>query len=49
MVEVEMCESRGLNPRSVNASQSTSQHSILDDPNQIAWVTLDVEVLKLDA
>ena len=31
-----------------DVSQSTSQHSILDDPDQIAWVTVVVEVLKLD-
>ena len=31
-----------------NVLQSTSQHPILDDPDHIAWVTLDVEVLKLD-
>ena len=30
----------------VDASQSTSQHSIMDDREQITWVSLVVEVLK---
>ena len=33
----------------VDASQSTSQHSIMDDPEQTIWVSFVVEVLKLDA
>ena len=31
----------------VDASQSTSQHSIMDDPEQTIWVSFVVEVLKL--
>ena len=31
-----------------DASQSTSEHSIMDDPEQIAWDSLAMEVLKLD-
>ena len=32
----------------VDASQSTSEHSIMDDPEQLAWDSLAMEVLKLD-
>ena len=32
----------------VDASQSTSEHSIMDDPEQVAWDSLAMEVLKLD-
>ena len=32
----------------VDASQSTSEHSIMDDPKQCVWDSLTMEVLKLD-
>ena len=32
----------------VDAFQSTSEHSIVDDPEQLAWDSLAMEVLKLD-
>ena len=32
----------------VDASQSTSEHSIMDDPEQLAWDSLAMEVLKLN-
>ena len=32
----------------VDASQSTSKHSIMDDLEQLAWDSLAMEVLKLD-
>ena len=32
----------------VDASQSTTEHSIMDDPEQLAWDSLAMEVLKLD-
>ena len=32
----------------VDASQSMSEHSIMDDPEQLAWDSLVMEVLKLD-
>ena len=32
----------------VDASQSTSEHSIIDDPKQLAWDSLSMEVLKFD-
>ena len=32
----------------VDASHSTSQHSIMDDLEQTTWVSLVMEVLKLD-
>ena len=31
----------------VDASQFTSEHSILDNPEQLAWDSLDMEFLKL--
>ena len=32
----------------VDASQSMSKHSIMDDPEQLAWDSLAMEVLTLD-
>ena len=32
----------------VDASQSTSEHPIMDDPEQLAWDSLSMEVLKLE-
>ena len=32
----------------VATSQSTSEHSIMDDLDQIAWFSLAMEALKLD-
>ena len=32
----------------VDASQSMSEHSIMDDPEQLVWDSLAMEVLKLD-
>ena len=32
----------------VDASQSTSEDSIMDDPEQLAWDSLAMEVLMLD-
>ena len=32
----------------VDASQSTSEYSIMNDPEQLAWDSLAMEVLKLD-
>ena len=31
-----------------DVSQSTSEHSIMDDPEQLPWDSLAMEVLKLD-
>ena len=32
----------------VDATPTTSEHSIMDDPEQLAWDSLAMEVLKLD-
>ena len=32
----------------VDASQSRSEHSIVDDPEQLAWDSLSMDVLKFD-